>query len=136
MKVNRKFNAFTDLKSLELEVPKICLVTGCVSARRDRRYGRLLEREQKVASRKIGSPPFRLTSLRLFSPTVVSIENRLLSRRRCYRPGFLRCLLRRDSRPQVSIHAARIANGIPGQSAKISPGSEQDGETALTWGRP
>jgi hypothetical protein len=37
MKMNRKFNTFTDLKSLELEVPKICLVTGCVSARRDRR---------------------------------------------------------------------------------------------------
>ena len=38
MKMNRKFNTFTDLKSLELEVPKTCLVTGCVSARRDRRY--------------------------------------------------------------------------------------------------
>ncbi len=38
MKMNRKFNTFKDLKSLELEVPKICLVTGCVSARRDRRY--------------------------------------------------------------------------------------------------
>ena len=37
MKINRKFNTFTDLKLLELEVPKICLVTGCVSARRDRR---------------------------------------------------------------------------------------------------
>jgi hypothetical protein len=37
MKMNRKFNTFTDLKSLELKVPKICLVTGCVSARRDRR---------------------------------------------------------------------------------------------------
>jgi hypothetical protein len=38
MKMNRKFNTFTDLKSLELKVPKICLVTECVSARRDRRY--------------------------------------------------------------------------------------------------
>ncbi len=38
MKMNRKFNTFTDLRSLELEVPKIRLVTGCVSARRDRRY--------------------------------------------------------------------------------------------------
>ena len=37
MKMNRKFNTFKDLKWLELEVPKICLVTGCVSARRDRR---------------------------------------------------------------------------------------------------
>ena len=38
MKINRNVNAFTDLKSLELEVPTICLVTGCVSLRRDRRY--------------------------------------------------------------------------------------------------
>ena len=37
MKINRNFNAFTDLKSLELEVPTICLATGCVSLRRDRR---------------------------------------------------------------------------------------------------
>ena len=37
MKMNRNFNAFTDLKPLELEVPTICLVTGCVSGRRDRR---------------------------------------------------------------------------------------------------
>jgi len=36
--MNRYFRAFTDLKSLELEVPMICLVTGCVSLRRDRRY--------------------------------------------------------------------------------------------------
>jgi hypothetical protein len=39
MKMNRKFNTFTDLKSLKLKVPKICLVIECVSARRDRRYG-------------------------------------------------------------------------------------------------
>jgi hypothetical protein len=38
MKINRNFNAFTDLKALELEVPTICLVTGCVSLRRDRLY--------------------------------------------------------------------------------------------------
>ena len=38
MKMSRKFNTFKDLKWLELKVPKICLVTGCVSARRDRRY--------------------------------------------------------------------------------------------------
>jgi hypothetical protein len=38
MKINRNFNAFIDFKSLELEVPMFCLVTGCVSARRDRRY--------------------------------------------------------------------------------------------------
>ena len=38
MKINRIVNAFTDLKSLELEVPMICLATGCVSLRRDRRY--------------------------------------------------------------------------------------------------
>ena len=38
MKINRNVNAFTDLKSLELEVPMICLATGCVSLRRDRRY--------------------------------------------------------------------------------------------------
>ena len=29
---------FTDLNSLELEVPLFCLVTQCVSARRDARY--------------------------------------------------------------------------------------------------
>ena len=38
MKINRNVNAFTDFKSLELEVPMICLATGCVSLRRDRRY--------------------------------------------------------------------------------------------------
>jgi hypothetical protein len=38
MKTEKIFNVFTDFKSLELEVPTICLVTPCVSARRDRRY--------------------------------------------------------------------------------------------------
>ena len=37
MKINRNFNAFTDLKPLELEVPIICLVMGCVSGHRVRR---------------------------------------------------------------------------------------------------
>jgi hypothetical protein len=37
MKMNRNFNAFTDLKPLELKVPTICLATGCVSGHRDRR---------------------------------------------------------------------------------------------------
>ena len=37
MKMNRNFNKFTDFESLELEVPTFCVVTGCVSARRDRR---------------------------------------------------------------------------------------------------
>jgi hypothetical protein len=37
MKMNKKFNVSTDLKSLELEVPTICLATGCVSGHRDRR---------------------------------------------------------------------------------------------------
>jgi hypothetical protein len=36
--MNRNFNTFTDFESLELEVPTFCVVTGCVSARRDRRY--------------------------------------------------------------------------------------------------
>jgi hypothetical protein len=36
MKINRKFNTFIDLKSIELKVPKICLIIRCVSARRDR----------------------------------------------------------------------------------------------------
>jgi len=36
--MNRNFNALTDFELVELEVPMICLVTGCVSARRDRRY--------------------------------------------------------------------------------------------------
>jgi hypothetical protein len=35
--MNRNFNEFTDFKSLGLEVPTFCFVTGCVSARRDRR---------------------------------------------------------------------------------------------------
>ena len=36
-KTNRNFNVFIDLKSLELKVPTICLVTGGVSGHRDRR---------------------------------------------------------------------------------------------------
>jgi hypothetical protein len=36
--MNRNLNEFTDFESLELEVPMFCVVTGCVSARRDRRY--------------------------------------------------------------------------------------------------
>jgi hypothetical protein len=36
--INRNFNTFTDLELLELEVPLFCLVTPCVSARRDARY--------------------------------------------------------------------------------------------------
>ena len=32
IKINRKFNMFTDLKSLKLKVLKICLVIRCVSA--------------------------------------------------------------------------------------------------------
>jgi hypothetical protein len=38
MKMNRNFDEFTDFESLELEVPTFCVVTGCVSARSDRRY--------------------------------------------------------------------------------------------------
>jgi hypothetical protein len=38
IKLNRNFNEFTDFKSLEPEVSAFCFVTGCVSARRDRRY--------------------------------------------------------------------------------------------------
>ena len=41
MKVSRNFNELTDSESLELEVPTFCFVTGCVSARRDRRYSRI-----------------------------------------------------------------------------------------------
>ena len=37
MKMDRNFRAFIDFMSLELEVPTICLVTGGVSVRRDRR---------------------------------------------------------------------------------------------------
>ena len=37
MKMNRNVNVLTDLKPLELEVPMICLATGCVSGRRNRR---------------------------------------------------------------------------------------------------
>jgi hypothetical protein len=36
--MDRNFRAFIDFMSLELEVPTICLVTGGVSVRRDRRY--------------------------------------------------------------------------------------------------
>jgi hypothetical protein len=38
MKMNRNCNEFTNFESLELEVPTLCLVPGCVSARKDRRY--------------------------------------------------------------------------------------------------
>ena len=37
IKIDRNFKAFIDFISLELEVPAICLVTGGVSVRRDRR---------------------------------------------------------------------------------------------------
>ncbi len=37
IKINSNFNIFIYLKPLELEVPMICLATGCVPARRDRR---------------------------------------------------------------------------------------------------
>jgi hypothetical protein len=37
-KTDRNFNTFIDLQSLKLEVPMFCLVTGCVSGHRDRRY--------------------------------------------------------------------------------------------------
>jgi hypothetical protein len=37
IKRNKFFNTFTDLTSLELEVPAFFLVTGCVSARREKR---------------------------------------------------------------------------------------------------
>ena len=37
LKINRNFHTFTYFWPLELEVPAFCLVTGCVSARRDRR---------------------------------------------------------------------------------------------------
>ena len=38
MKMNRNFNAFTDLKLLKLKVLIICLAIRCVLRRRDRRY--------------------------------------------------------------------------------------------------
>jgi hypothetical protein len=37
IKIYRNSDSFTDLKSLELEVPAICFVTGCVLLRRDGR---------------------------------------------------------------------------------------------------
>jgi hypothetical protein len=33
-----KFDALADLESPEFKVPVICLATGCVSSRRERRY--------------------------------------------------------------------------------------------------
>ena len=38
IKIDRNLNVFINLKSLELEVPIVCLVIGCVLGRRDRRY--------------------------------------------------------------------------------------------------
>ena len=38
IKIDRNFRLFIDFMSLELEVPTVCLVTGGVSGRRDRRY--------------------------------------------------------------------------------------------------
>lgn len=37
-KIYQFLNTFADLESLVFEVPTICLVTACVSLRRDRRY--------------------------------------------------------------------------------------------------
>jgi hypothetical protein len=37
IKINGKFDMFTNFQSLELKVPMFCFVTKCVSARRDRR---------------------------------------------------------------------------------------------------
>jgi hypothetical protein len=51
MKMNRNFDAFADFESLKLEVPIFfCLATGCVSARRDRRY-----KEERLYRMKIAS---------------------------------------------------------------------------------
>jgi hypothetical protein len=36
-KTDRKIYKFIDLQFFELEVPMLCLVTGCVSGHRDRR---------------------------------------------------------------------------------------------------
>lgn len=37
-KKDRNFDTIINLQSLKLEVPMLCLVTGCVSGHRDRRY--------------------------------------------------------------------------------------------------
>ena len=42
MKIIKNLNTFTDFKLLKLEVPTICLVTGCVLGRRERRYDNLM----------------------------------------------------------------------------------------------
>ena len=34
-KIREIFNGFTNLESIEFKVPMVCLVTGCVSRRRD-----------------------------------------------------------------------------------------------------
>lgn len=69
IKIDRNFSAFIDFISLELEVPTICLVTGGVSVRRDRRY---------VSGNILGKSNFdywccaMLTNFRgLFGPAVV-----------------------------------------------------------------
>ena len=38
MKIYRNFDAFIKLELLEYKVPMVCLVTGCVSGRKDGRY--------------------------------------------------------------------------------------------------
>jgi predicted HAD superfamily hydrolase len=38
------FNRFRNLESIEFKVPMVCLVTGCVSRRRDTRYDIILQR--------------------------------------------------------------------------------------------
>jgi hypothetical protein len=37
IKIYRDFDTLTDLERLYFEVPLVCLATGCVSRRRDRR---------------------------------------------------------------------------------------------------
>jgi hypothetical protein len=69
MKMNRNFRAFTDFMSLELEVPTICLVTGGVSGRRERRYSHKFVGANMIAgevrrklTKKISTCPYSIAS--------------------------------------------------------------------------
>ena len=57
LKIDRNFRAFIDFLSLELEVPTICLVTGGVSVRRDRRYNGIysLETQKSCQSEQLSA---------------------------------------------------------------------------------
>jgi hypothetical protein len=59
IKIYRNFDRFANLEPLEFEVPMVCLVTGCVSLRRETRYAlfiRFLEHHPLYKLNRNGYP--------------------------------------------------------------------------------